>query len=109
MVVCRLRSQATHQLAFWIVLVNFDGDVFYAAFVVVVFLIVLIRRPGTAAMVAVGYGMVVWCFLVIAMIYTTALLTSLQPYISNDIVEQFSDSFYRWLFYSRPMCVFSSL
>ena len=42
---------------------------FYATFVAVVFLILLIRRARTAALVAVGYEIIAWCCFALVAIY----------------------------------------
>jgi len=76
---------------------------FYAAFVAVVFIILLIRRANTAILAAISYALVVMCILAVSAHYLDVIFSMGRRYIPNYIPpDRLVDSFYFWLFYFSP-------
>lgn len=76
---------------------------FYVAFIVVVSVILLIRRPGTAVAVTAGYAIFGLGLFILSRYYLAPILVYAKHLVPNYIPpDDFADSFYRWLFYFSP-------
>jgi peptidoglycan/LPS O-acetylase OafA/YrhL len=76
---------------------------FYAAYVATIFLLLLIKRGRTAVVMTIFYAAVTMGMLAISRDHTEVILSFAQRHIPDYVgVQDFDDSFYRWLFYISP-------
>jgi peptidoglycan/LPS O-acetylase OafA/YrhL len=76
---------------------------FYVAYVAVIFLILSIRRERTAVMAIVVYSILVMCLFIASKHYLGPILFLAQLHVPAYIpLDDFQNSFYRWLFYFSP-------
>jgi peptidoglycan/LPS O-acetylase OafA/YrhL len=77
---------------------------FYLAYAVLVFAILLIRRPVTSLIVLVVFTVAVIGGLTAAYVHADQLMDIARAHVTHFIAarDDFSNSFYRWLFYYSP-------
>jgi peptidoglycan/LPS O-acetylase OafA/YrhL len=76
---------------------------FYAAYVAIVFVILLVVSARAAVITAVAFAIVVLSALIVSRVYLPEILNYAQAHVPNYMpFENFEHSFYRWLFYFSP-------
>jgi peptidoglycan/LPS O-acetylase OafA/YrhL len=77
---------------------------FYAAYVAVVFVVLLLRGARAAVISATGFAVAITLMFIVSRYYLSEILSMAQRHALDytDIGTAFEHSFYRWLFYFSP-------